>query len=103
MRYPDCRPTFARLLSKALNEGEIDGIKLGLREKIRIWSPFMESLSKSDLLKNGYANLGEHIFKSWSCYGSTKIHCGKCESCNNRKLAFRQSKILDKTQYSTRF
>ena len=103
MRYPDCRPAFARLLSKALNEGEIDGIKLGLRKKIIIWSPFMENLSKSDLLKNGYANLGEHIFKSWSCYGSAKIHCGKCESCNNRKLAFRQSKILDKTQYSTRF
>lgn len=103
MRYPDCRPAFARLFSKALNEGEIDGIKLGLRKKISIWSPFMENLSKSDLLKNGYANLGEYIFKSWSCYGSTKIHCGKCESCNNRKLAFRQSKILDKTQYSTRF
>jgi 7-cyano-7-deazaguanine synthase len=102
MRYPDCRPTFARLLSKALNEGEIDGIKLGLRKKIRIWSPFMENLSKSDLLKNGHTELGEHIFKSWSCYGNTKIHCGKCESCNNRKLAFRQSKILDKTKYSTR-
>ncbi len=101
-RYPDCRPAFARSLSKALNEGEIDGIKLGLRKKIRIWSPFMENLSKSDLLKNGYADLGEHIFKSWSCYENTKIHCGKCESCNNRKLAFHQSKILDKTQYSTR-
>jgi len=102
MRYPDCRPTFARLLSKALNEGEIDGIKLGLRKKIIIWSPLMENLSKSDLLKNGHTELGEHIFKSWSCYGNTKIHCGKCESCNNRKLAFRQSKILDKTKYSTR-
>lgn len=103
MRYPDCRPAFARLFSKALNEGESDGIKLGLRKKIRIWSPFMENLSKSDLLKNGYADLGEYIFKSWSCYRSTKIHCGRCESCNNRKLAFSQSKILDKTQYSTRF
>ena len=103
MRYPDCRPAFARLLSKALNEGEIDGIKLGLRRRIRIWSPFMENFSKSDLLKNGYTELSEHIFKSWSCYGNTRIHCGKCESCNNRKLAFRQSKILDKTKYSTRF
>ena len=63
----------------------------------------MENLSKSDLLKNGYADLGGHIFKSWSCYENTKIHCGKCESCNNRKLAFHQSKILDKTKYSTRF
>jgi 7-cyano-7-deazaguanine synthase len=103
MKYPDCRPTFARLLSKALNEGEIDGIKLGLRKKIRIWSPFMEDLSKSDLLKIGYMDLGEQIFKSWSCYENAKVHCGKCESCNNRKLAFSQSKILDKTQYSTRF
>ena len=102
MRYPDCRPTFARLLSKALNEGEIDGIKLGLRKKIRIWSPFMDNLSKSDLLKNGYKELGEQIFKSWSCYGNTKVHCGKCESCNNRKLAFDESMIFDKTQYMTK-
>ena len=102
VRYPDCRPTFARLLSNALNEGEIDGIKLGLRKKIRIWSPFMDNLSKSDLLKSGYKELGEEIFKSWSCYGNTKIHCGKCESCNNRKLAFGESNILDKTQYMTK-
>jgi 7-cyano-7-deazaguanine synthase len=103
MKYPDCRPAFTRLLTKALNEGEIDGIKLGLRKKIRIWSPFMDNLSKSDLLKNGYKKLGEQIFKSWSCYGSSKIHCGKCESCNNRKLAFCESKILDKTEYLKRF
>jgi 7-cyano-7-deazaguanine synthase len=100
-KYPDCRPAFTRLLSKALNEGESDGIKLGLRKKIRIWSPFMDNLSKSDLLKKGYEELGDNIFKSWSCYGNTKIHCGKCESCNNRKLAFRKSKILDKTEYLT--
>jgi 7-cyano-7-deazaguanine synthase len=99
MKYPDCRPTFARLLSNALNKGEIDGIKLGLRKKITIWSPFMDNLSKSDLLKNGYKEFREEIFKSWSCYGNTKIHCGKCESCNNRKLAFDKTKIVDKTKY----
>jgi 7-cyano-7-deazaguanine synthase len=98
-RYPDCRPMFTKLLAKALNEGEVDGIKLGLRKKIKIWSPFMDNLSKSDLLKKGYKELGKEIFKSWSCYGSGKIHCGKCESCNNRKLAFVKYKILDKTKY----
>ncbi|HVZ62086.1 MAG TPA: 7-cyano-7-deazaguanine synthase [Candidatus Nitrosotalea sp.] len=98
-RYPDCRPSFTKLLTKALNEGEIDGINLGLRKKIKIWSPFMDDLSKSDLLKKGYKELGSHIFKSWSCYGNDKIHCGKCESCNNRKLAFLKSKIVDKTRY----
>ena len=98
-RYPDCRPTFTKLLTKTLNEGEIDGINLGLRKKIKIWSPFMNNLSKSDLLKKGHQELGRQIFKSWSCYGNDKIHCGKCESCNNRKVAFLKSKILDKTQY----
>ena len=99
MKYPDCRPTFTKLLTKALNEGEIDGIDLGLRKEIKIWSPFMDNLSKIDLLKKGYKELGEQIFKSWSCYGNGKIHCGKCESCNNRKLAFQKSKIVDKTRY----
>ena len=98
-RYPDCRPAFTKLLTKALNEGEIDGINLGLRKKIKIWSPFMDDLSKSDLLKKGYKEIGNHIFKSWSCYGNDKIHCGICESCNNRKLAFLKSKIADKTRY----
>jgi 7-cyano-7-deazaguanine synthase len=102
-RYPDCRPAFTRLLTRTLNEGEIDGIKLGLRKKITIWSPFMDNLSKSDLLKNGFEKMGEQIFKSWSCYTNAKIHCGRCESCNNRKLAFLESKILDKTRYLTRF
>ncbi|MGI0018512.1 MAG: 7-cyano-7-deazaguanine synthase [Nitrosotalea sp.] len=99
-RYPDCRPTFTKLLTKTLNEGEIDGINSGIRKKIKIWSPFMNNLSKSDLLKKGHKELGEQIFKSWSCYGNGKIHCGKCESCNNRKLAFLKSKILDKTRYA---
>jgi 7-cyano-7-deazaguanine synthase len=99
MRYPDCRPTFAKLLTKALNQGEIDGINLNLRKRIRIWSPFMDNLSKSDLLRKGYKELGQHIFKSWSCYGGNKIHCGTCESCNNRRLAFYKSKIADKTKY----
>ncbi|HEU5221725.1 MAG TPA: 7-cyano-7-deazaguanine synthase [Candidatus Nitrosotalea sp.] len=99
-KYPDCRPSFARLLAKALNEGEIDGINLGLRKKIKIWSPSMNNLSKTDLLKKGYREFGEQIFKSWSCYGNGKIHCGKCESCNNRKLAFLKSKIADETRYS---
>jgi len=99
MQYPDCRPIFTKLLTKALNEGEIDGINLGLRKKIKIWSPYMNNLSKSDLLKKGYKELGEQIFKSWSCYSNDKIHCGKCESCNNRKSAFLKSKIADKTRY----
>ena len=99
--YPDCRPTFAKKMQSALNQGEIDGIKLGVRKKISIWSPFSQGLSKSDLLKKGYKVLGNLIFKTWSCYQNEKIHCGKCESCNNRKAAFKEAGIKDKTNYKT--
>ena len=98
-KYPDCRPSFSRLIEQAFNEGEIDGIKQNLRKKINVWTPFMAGLSKSDLLKIGYKRLGDEIFKTWSCYANNKIHCGICESCNNRKVAFLQAKIHDKTRY----
>ena len=98
-RYSDCRPSFTRLVERAFNEGEIDGIKLNLRKKINIWTPFMSGLSKNELLKIGYKKLGDEIFKTWSCYANTKIHCGSCESCNNRKVAFLKAKIHDKTKY----
>ena len=98
-KYPDCRPSFTRLIEQAFNEGEVDGIKEGLRKKIRMWTPFIAGLSKSDLLKIGYRRLGDEICKTWSCYADTKIHCGRCESCNNRKAAFLKARINDKTKY----
>jgi 7-cyano-7-deazaguanine synthase len=97
--YPDCRPAFAKKLESAFNQGEIDGIDSGLRKNIKIWSPYREGLSKSDLLKIGFKTLGDSIFKTWSCYSSKKDHCGNCESCNNRKLAFQKAGITDKTTY----
>ncbi len=97
--YPDCRPVFSQKLEQALNQGEIDGIKVGLRKRIKIWSPFKHGFSKSQLLKKGYKVLGEKIFKTWSCYSNKKFHCGRCESCNNRKAAFVEAGIPDKTKY----
>lgn len=97
--YPDCRPLFSKKIEQAFNEGEIDGIKLGLRKSVKIWSPYRENLSKSDMIKIGYKILGNSIFKSWSCYSNKKFHCGKCESCNNRKLAIAAAKIKDRTKY----
>ena len=97
--YPDCRPVFAKKLESSFNQGEVDGIKSGLRKNIEIWSPYKEGLSKSDLLKVGFKTIGDLIFKTWSCYSSGKYHCGECESCNNRKVAFEKSGIKDKTKY----
>ena len=97
--YPDCRPSFSKKIQGAFNEGEIDGIKMGVRKAIKIWSPYQKNLAKSDMIKKGYKVLGNSIFKTWSCYSNKKFHCGKCESCNNRKLAFKAAKIKDKTEY----
>ena len=98
--YPDCRPSFAKKLESSFNLGEIDGIKRGIREKLEIWSPYKEGLSKSELLKIGLKTIGDSIFQTWSCYSSGKYHCGRCESCNNRKIAFEKSGIEDKTKYT---
>ncbi len=97
--YSDCKPTFAHKLEQALNEGERDGIRLGLRSEIDIWSPYMDGLSKSDLLQVGIKEFGDMIFESWSCYANKRYHCGTCESCNNRKIAFVEAGIQDKTRY----
>jgi len=97
--YPDCRPSFTKRLETAFNQGEIDGIKSGLRKSIQIWSPYKEGLSKSELLKIGFKSLGDSIFRTWSCYSSRRLQCGICESCNNRKNAFVKAGIFDKTKY----
>lgn len=99
MNYPDCRPGFARKFEDAMNEGEIDGIRSGLRSRISIWNPFMEGLSKEDLLKRGYERYGDLMFETWSCYADGKIHCGRCESCGNRRAAFERAGIQDRTEY----
>jgi len=98
--YPDCRPAFSKKLESSFNQGEIDGIKSGIRKKIEIWSPYKAKLSKKQLLKKGYSVLGDNIFNTWSSYKNGKVQCGKCESCNNRKAAFLEADIDDKTLYS---
>ncbi|HIH46603.1 MAG TPA: 7-cyano-7-deazaguanine synthase [Candidatus Nitrosotenuis sp.] len=98
-KYPDCRPAFSKKLETALNQGEVDGIRLGIRKKITVWTPFSAGISKSSLIKHGYDVFGDKIFQTWSCYANSKHHCGKCESCRNRKKAFLKASIRDKTLY----
>ena len=98
--YPDCRPAFAERLESALNLGEEDGIGSGLRRGIEIWSPYRGGLSKADLIRKGVAALGDSVFGTWSCYANGKAHCGRCESCRNRRAAFAEAGIRDGTEYS---
>lgn len=39
------------------------------------------------------------LHKTWSCYKSFQFHCGICDSCSGRKLAFKNANIEDQTFY----
>ena len=83
--YPDCRREFYEAFEKAA--------RLGTCQEITIKAPF-SSGKKSSLIKEG-ANLGVPFELTWSCYLDGEKHCGRCESCINRKKAFKEAGILD--------
>lgn len=98
--YPDCRPEFAKNLEKTLNLGDIGAVKSKKHPPIELWSPAIAGIKKDELLKTSYKLIGDHVFRTWSCYLDGKFQCGKCESCRNRKKAFKLAGISDKTEYS---
>ena len=87
--YPDCRKEFYESFENAA--------RLGTGAEIRIEAPF-SNLQKSEVLKIGM-ELGVPFELTWSCYRGKEKHCGTCESCVNRKNAFKQAKISDPTEY----
>jgi 7-cyano-7-deazaguanine synthase len=106
-RYPDCRPEFVRSFTKSLNLAETNRINSRARNKISIWSPSVDGITKFELVRLGYKIVGDLVFQSWSCYfngvkvpGRGFVHCGICESCINRKVAFRKAGVEDKTIYA---
>lgn len=87
--YPDCRKEFYKHFERTARSGT--------ETKISIEAPF-SNLSKSEMIKLG-ARLGVPFNLTWSCYLDGEKHCGKCESCINRKKAFEAAKIPDPTEY----
>jgi len=87
--YPDCRREFYEAFEKAA--------RLGTCEEITILAPFSGG-KKSDLIREG-AKLGLPFELTWSCYLDGCKHCGKCESCVNRKKAFKEAGVVDPTKY----
>jgi 7-cyano-7-deazaguanine synthase len=106
--YPDCRPSFVRSISRSLNLADSDSIKDKSRQKVSVWCPALSGIDKACLLKIGHQILGDALFRTWSCYsngvtrkGETQSRqCGVCESCLNRKNAFKRAGIEDRTFYN---
>jgi 7-cyano-7-deazaguanine synthase len=87
--YPDCRRDFYEAFERAA--------RLGTCQDIIIRAPF-SSQKKSYLINKG-VELGVPFELTWSCYLDGAEHCGKCESCTNRKRAFAEAGLVDPTKY----
>lgn len=87
--YPDCRNEFIKAMSAAMSYGTY--------ENVCIDAPYT-NITKSDIAKKG-DELSVDYSKTWSCYKGGDIHCGKCGTCVERKEAFKNAGILDKTIY----
>jgi len=87
--YPDCREEFYKSMEQTA--------KLGTEMNIEIKAPF-SGIPKSELITIG-ASLGVPFQLTWSCYLDGEKHCGKCESCVNRKNAFKEASVADPTEY----
>ena len=92
--YPDCAPEFTEAMQTALHLGHFRS-----ERGTKIINPAVLGLTKADIIKSGYLILGDAIFKTWSCYHAKEKQCGVCESCNNRKAAFKAAGIKDLTEY----
>ncbi len=87
--YPDCRREFYEAFEKAA--------RLGTCQEITIKAPF-SGLKKSEVILEG-KKLGVPFEDTWSCYLDGERHCGRCESCVNRKKAFKEVGGADPTTY----
>jgi len=88
--FPDCRKEFVSAMSKAISTGT--GSKLEVRNPLA-------KKSKAEVIKLA-VKLGVPVELTWSCYLNGKLQCGRCESCNNRKNAFKTAGMMDPTKYA---
>ena len=90
--FPDATPAFFGAMAHALS--------LGLAHTIRIAAPF-STLHKEDVIELGMS-LGVPLERTLSCMNPMAgRHCGACSKCRERRDAFRQAGVPDRTPYGT--
>ena len=87
--FPDSTPDFFRELESVLNRA--------MTGRLTILRPY-ERMAKADVLRRG-AGLPLHL--SFSCLDPVKgLHCGRCNKCEERRRAFRDADVTDRTAYA---
>lgn len=88
--FADATPNYMTLLGTTL--------QLGLGREIKVTTPLFD-MRKADLMRAEYDfPLGE----TFSCLAPVDtLHCGRCNKCEERRLAFESAGITDPTQYAS--
>jgi 7-cyano-7-deazaguanine synthase len=90
--FPDATPEFFASMSRALS--------LGLAAPIEIAAPLL-SRSKAEVIALG-ESLGVPLELTLSCMQPSQgVHCGRCSKCRERKDAFREAGVEDRTSYQS--
>jgi 7-cyano-7-deazaguanine synthase len=91
--FPDATPEFFAAMGRALT--------LGLGIPIEIEAP-LAALHKSDVVRRGI-DLGVPLELTLSCMQPRDgKHCGRCSKCRERRDAFREAGVEDRTAYRER-
>jgi 7-cyano-7-deazaguanine synthase len=89
--YPDCRPEFYAAFQNVIDLGTKP------ETNIRVRTPVID-LKKSEIVQRGL-ELGAPLGLTWSCYQSSDLSCGNCDSCALRLRAFREAGVADPLPY----
>ena len=102
--YPDCTNAFVHKMNLVLYEANY--------EQVKVIAPFIDN-GKYEIVKIGN-EINMPFDLTWSCYDPTEIvhtdserdtyeivHCGRCGTCRERKMAFKIAGVKDPTTYAT--
>lgn len=89
--YPDCRPEFYAAFQSVIDLGTKPETNLVIKTPVI-------GMKKSEIVKTGLA-LEAPLQLTWSCYQSSELACGNCDSCALRLRAFREAGVSDPIPY----
>ena len=91
--YPDCRPEFYAAFQQAIDVGTKPETRIEIRTPVL-------GMRKSEIVQTGLS-LQAPLHLTWSCYQSSDLACGNCDSCALRLRAFREAGTTDPIPYAS--
>ena len=91
--YPDCRPEFYAAFQQAIDVGTKPETRIDIRTPVL-------GMRKSEIVQTGLS-LQAPLHLTWSCYQSSDLACGNCDSCALRLRAFREAGTTDPIPYAS--